>query len=131
MVASDRPTSRQERREWWRRQLCRQQTENVSVTDFCRQLGVSISTYYYWKKRVHVVSTSLPARVVAERPSRPLAAAASFVPVSLVDRRASTHLEIELANACFVRLEGVVDSSLLQAAIVAAGQLHGSGRGVE
>jgi hypothetical protein len=131
MVASDRPTSRHERREWWRRQLSRQQSENVSVTDFCRQLGVSITTFYYWKKRVHVVSPSLPARVVAERPLRPLAVAASFVPVSLVDRRASTHLEIELANACFVRLEGVIDSSLLQAAIAAAGQLRGSGRGVE
>lgn len=131
MVASDRPMSRQERREWWRRQLCRQQSENVSVTDFCRQLGVSITTFYYWKKRVHVVSSSLPAQVVAERPSHPLAVAASFVPVSIGDRRASTHLEIELANACFVRLEGVIDSSLLQAAIVAAGQLHGSGRGVE
>jgi hypothetical protein len=103
----------------------------VSVTDFCRQLGVSITTFYYWKKRVHLVSSSLPARVVAELPSRPLAVAASFVPVSLVDRRASTHLEIELANACFVRLEGVIDSSLLQAAIAATGQLRGSGRGVK
>jgi hypothetical protein len=131
MVASDRPTNRHERREWWRRQLSRQQSENVSVTDFCRQLGVSITTFYYWKKRVQLVSSSLPARVVAELPSRPLAVAASFVPVSLVDRRASTHLEIELANACFVRLEGVIDSSLLQAAIAAAGQLHGSGRGVK
>ena len=131
MVASDRPTSRHERREWWRRQLSRQQSENVSVADFCRQLGVSITTFYYWKKRVHVVSSSLPARVVAERPSRPFGAAASFVPVSLVDRRADTHLEIELANACFVRLEGAIDPSLLEAAITAAGQLHGSGRGAE
>ena len=55
MVASDRPTIRHERREWWRRQLSRQQSENVSVTNFCRQLGVSISTFYYWKKRAHLV----------------------------------------------------------------------------
>jgi hypothetical protein len=54
--------------------------------------------------------------------------AAIFVPVSLVDRRAG-HLEIELANACVVRLEGAIDPSLLQTAIVAAGQLDGSGRG--
>ena len=64
-------------------------------------------------------------------PVAPLGAAASFVPVSLVDRRADTHLEIELANACFVRLEGAIDPSLLEAAITAAGQLHGSGRGAE
>jgi hypothetical protein len=60
-----------------------------------------------------------------------LASATSFVPVSLVDRRVGTHLEIELANACFVRLEGAIDPDLLQAAIAAAGQFNGSGRGVD
>ena len=78
MVASDRPTSRHERREWWRRQLSRQQSENVSVSDFCRQLGVSITTFYYWKKRVQVVSPSLPARVVAERPLRDVGCGREF-----------------------------------------------------
>jgi hypothetical protein len=60
-----------------------------------------------------------------------VATAAHFVPVSLVDRRAGTYLEIELANACVVRLEGVIDSSLLQAAITAAGQLDGTSRGAD
>ena len=131
MVADDRPTSRKERREWWRRQLARQQSGNVRVTDFCRQLGVSITTFYYWKKRVHEVSPALPGRVVLESPSRSSATAASFVPVSIIDRRAGTHLEIELANACFVRLQGEINPSLLQAAIVAAGQLNGSSWGVD
>ena len=131
MVAHGRPTSRHERREWWRRQLARQQSANLSVTDFCRQLGVSIATFYYWKKRVYEVSSPSPGPVVAERTSRPLAMAADFVPVSLVDRRANTHLEIELANACIVRLEGVIDSSLLQAAITATGQLDGTSRGAD
>ncbi len=103
----------------------------MSVTDFCRQLGVSITTFYYWKKRVHEVSSASPGRVVVESPARRLATAASFVPVSIIDRHAGTHLEIELANACFVRLEGEIDPSLLQAAIVAAGQLNGSSRGVD
>jgi hypothetical protein len=131
MVADDRPASRKERREWWRRQLARQQSGNVPVTDFCRQLGVSITTSYYWKKRVHDVSSPLPGRIVVESPARRLATAASFVPVSIIDRRAGTHLEIELANACFVRLEGEIDPSLLQAAITAAGQFDGSSRGVD
>ena len=127
----DRPTSRQERREWWRRQLSRQQSANVSVTDFCRQLGVSVTTFYYWKKRIHDAPSSGPGQVTAKRPSPTVSMAANFVPVSLVDRRAGTHLEIELANACVVRLEGAIDPSLLQAAIIAAGQLDGSGRGVD
>jgi hypothetical protein len=131
MVASTRPASHQERRDWWRRQLTRQQSANVSVADFCQQLGVSVTTFYYWKKRIHEVAAHAPGQSAVESPSHTVAAAAHFVPVSLVDRRAGTHLEIELANACIVRLEGVIDSSLLQAAITAAGQLDGTSRGAD
>jgi hypothetical protein len=131
MVASTRPTSRQERREWWRRQLTRQQSANVSVADFCQQLGVSVTTFYYWKKRIHEVAAHAPRQSAVESPSHTVATTAHFVPVSLVDRRAGTHLEIELANACIVRLEGVIDSLLLQAAITAAGQLDGTSRGAD
>ena len=38
-------------------------------------------------------------------------------------------LEIELTNACVLRLKGVIDPSLLQAAIMAAGRLDGSREG--
>jgi hypothetical protein len=48
------------------------------------------------------------------------------VPVSIVDPDAGTHLEIELANACVVRLLGSLSPRLLGAAIKAAGQLDGS-----
>ena len=131
MVASTRPTSRQERREWWRRQLTRQQSANLSVADFCQQLGVSVTTFYYWKKRIHEVAAHSAGLSALKFPSNTVATAAHFVPVSLVDRRAGPHLEIELANACIVRLEGVIDSSLLQAAITAAGQLDGTSRGAD
>ena len=53
----------------------------------------------------------------------------NFVPVSVIDPGAGTVLEIELTNACVVRLRGVIDPPLLQAAITAAGQLDGSGQG--
>jgi hypothetical protein len=101
----------------------------MSVTDFCRQIGVSITTFYYWKKRIPEVASHSPRQVAAESPFRPVTTAASFVPVSLADLGAATQLEIELANACVVRLKGAIDPSLLQAAINAAGQLHGSRRG--
>jgi len=131
MVAFSRPTNRQELREWWRRQLARQQSTNLSVTDFCRQLGVSVTTFYYWKKRIPEIASHTPGQIASESPSRPVTTATSFVPVSLVDRNAGTQLEIELANACVVRLKGAIDPSLLQAAINAAGQLHGSRRGAK
>ena len=56
-------------------------------------------------------------------------ASANFVPVSILEPAASTELEIELTNACVVRLKGVIDPPLLQAAIMAAGQLDGSREG--
>jgi hypothetical protein len=56
-------------------------------------------------------------------------AAAPFLPVSIVDPDAGTHLEIELANACVVRLRGPLNPPLLRAAIKAAGQLDGSRQG--
>jgi hypothetical protein len=130
MVGSDQPTSREERREWWRRQLFRQQAEKISVTEFCRQLGIHFTTYYYWKKRVNEAPSSKPGQMIVRPPAPPASIAATFVPVSLVGRRADAHLEIELANACVVRLEGAIDPSMLQAAIIAAGQLDGLGRRV-
>jgi len=57
-----------EQREWWRRQLSRRQSANLSVTEFCRQLGVSVTTFYYWKKRVHEAAPNVPGRVPAECP---------------------------------------------------------------
>jgi hypothetical protein len=129
MVGFNQPTSRQERREWWRRQLARQQAEKISVTEFCRRLGIHFTTYYYWKKRVHEAPSTKPGQMIVRAPVPPVRLVPSFVPVSLVDRRADAHLEISLANACVVRLKGAIDSSMLQAAIVAAGQVDGPHRG--
>jgi transposase-like protein len=128
-------TSHQSRLDWWRGQFQRHQKANLSVALFCRQLGVSVVTFYYWKRRVHEAdSGSDSSRVTQGQRSRnPITsghgAIPDFVPVSVLDPGASTVLEIELTNACVVRLRGTIDPPLLQAAIVAAGQLDGSGQG--
>jgi hypothetical protein len=134
MPTFNQPTSRDQRREWWRRQLARHESANLSVTEFCRQLGVTISAFYYWKKRVHEAPPILPGHVPAEFSSRRLTTTAgagpsSFVPVSILDSGADAQLEIELSNSCVLRLKGVIDPSLLQAAIMAAGRLDGSPEG--
>jgi hypothetical protein len=41
MVGFGPPASRQARREWWRRQIQRQQEGTLSIAEFCRRLGVS------------------------------------------------------------------------------------------
>jgi hypothetical protein len=134
MPPFSQPTSREQRREWWRLQLARQKAANLSVTEFCRQLGVSITTFYYWKKRVRGAQTILSRQVPGENSSGRLTPAAgvapsNFVPVSILEPTAGTQLEIELTNACVLRLKGVIDPSLLQAAIMAAGRLDGSREG--
>jgi hypothetical protein len=93
MVGYDRSASRQERREWWRRQLARQQSGNIPVTEFCRRLGIHVSMFYYWRNRLHDAPSSGPGQITPKRPSPPGSMDAKFIPVSLVDQRAATHLK--------------------------------------
>jgi transposase-like protein len=133
MVGFGPPASRQARREWWRRQIQRQKDGSQTVTEFCRRLGVSTVTFYAWKRRFRETSPAFPLN--SEKPSaRPVPAANSaptpaFLPVSIRDAGPDGQLEIELANACVVRLTGAVDPELLRIAIRVAGRLGGGGRG--
>ena len=132
MVGFGPPASRQARREWWRRQIQRQTEGSLTVAAFCRRLGVSTVTFYAWKRRFR---ESPPAPSVPEGasawPMREVngASTPAFLPVSILDAGAVGQLEIELANACIVRLKGTVDPELLRIAIHAAGRLGGDGRG--
>jgi transposase-like protein len=119
----------QARVNWWREQFQRQRKANLSVTDLCRQLGVSITTFYYWKKRVDEAPRDACSAVPDVRFSRHATPAATFIPISITEPGAGAELEIELTNACTIRLKGAIDPLLLQAAITAAGQLDGSGQG--
>ena len=121
MVGFGPPASRQARREWWRRQIQRQQEGSLTVAEFCRRLGVSTVTFYAWKRRFREAPPASPS--CPERPSaRPMpeangASTPAFLPVSILDAGAAGQLEIELANACVVRLKGAVDPELLRIAI--------------
>jgi transposase-like protein len=129
-MATTRPRkNHQSRVDWWRVQFQRQRNANLSVTDLCRQLGVSVTTFYYWKKRVDEAPPDARGVAPAIPASRHAAMAPNFVPVSIVDPGAGTQLEIELANSCVLRLKGVIDPALLQAAITAVGELDGSRQG--
>ena len=133
MLGFGPPASRQARREWWRRQIQRQKEGSLSVAEFCRRLGVSTVTFYAWKRRFSETSPGSP--VNPERPSaRPMpeangASTPAFLPVSILNAGAAGQLEIELANACIVRLKGAVDPELLRIAIRAAARLGSDGRG--
>jgi transposase-like protein len=133
MVGFGPPASRKARREWWRRQIQRQHDGSLTVAQFCRRLGVSTVTFYAWKRRFRETPPAVP--LVSERPSaRSMpesngASTPAFLPVSILDAGSAGQLEIELANACVVRLKGAVDPELLRIAIHAAGRLGADGRG--
>jgi hypothetical protein len=55
MAGTRNQTDRQSRLDWWRWQVQGQQTTNLTIADFCRQLGVSVPTFPYWKRRVRPV----------------------------------------------------------------------------
>ncbi len=127
MVGFGPPVSRHARHEWWRRQIQRQHEGSLTVAEFCRRLGVSTVTFYAWKRRLRESPSASP--LAPERPSaRPIpeangASTPAFLPVSILDAGAAGQLEIELANACVVRLKGAVDPGLLRIAIHAAGRI--------
>jgi hypothetical protein len=128
-VAIKPRTNHQSRVDWWRAQFQSQPKANLSVTDLCRQLGVSVTTFSYGKKRVDEAPPDACGRVPGVRPWQQATTAAHFVPLSIIKPEAGAELEIELTNACMVRLKGVIDPLLLQAAITAAGPLDGSRQG--
>lgn len=127
------PASQQARCEWWRRQIQRQEDGSLTVAEFCRRLGVSTVTFNAWKRRFREAPLASP--LVPERPSAlPMPEAngvstPAFLPVSILNAGAAWQLEIELANACVVRLKGAVDPGLLRIAIHAAARLGGERRG--
>ncbi len=131
MLGFGPPANRQARHEWWRRQIQRQKDGRLSVAEFCRRLGVTTVTFYAWKRRFRAAPPSPP--LICERPS-PTANGAptpAFVPVSIVDAGPNGQLEIELTNACVVRLTGAVDPQLLRTAIRAAATVGRGGRGAD
>lgn len=135
MRASSLPSEQELRIEWWRRLVFRQQSTRVPLTQFCRQVGISPRKFSYWRQRLREIDADRSSAQVSQSGSSRSAGAvvrdtaATFMPVSIVDPAAATRLEVELPNGCAVRLTGSIDPGLLQAAISAAGQLNGAGRG--
>jgi len=129
------PVDRKARRHWWRRQIERQEQSHSTVAEFCRRSGVSPVTFYYWKRRFRDAQAEPAGTPPKAQPGAPAASGPGlsppFVPVSIVAPSAGTELEIELANACVVRLKGLIDTSLLQVVITAAGELDGSRQGAQ
>jgi hypothetical protein len=134
MFGNSLPKEQESRIEWWRRVIVRQQSAQIPLAEFCRQLGISTRKFYYWRQRLRDLDAASSGSQIIPSGSLQSATTVSgdddaFLPVSIIHRSTTTELEVELANGCLVRLKGSVDVGLLQAAISAAGELNGPGRG--
>ena len=49
----------------WRRQIQRQPKTNLTIADFCRQLGVRVPKFYYYMRRVQA-GLWTPSEPIAE-----------------------------------------------------------------
>ena len=133
MLGFGPPADRHARRQWWRRQIERQKTSRLTVAEFCRRESLTPVTFYSWKRRFQDAPV-VPAATGPRPQPKPLtranqAASPAFVPVTIVDTGSIGPLEIELGNACTLRIKGAVDPELLRVAIHAAGQFGISAQG--
>jgi len=94
------------KREAWQRRLVRYGARRLSVAEFCRQEGVSVQCFYYWKRRLGTGSA-------AGQP-------AAFVPVRIAPAP-SSGLEIELPNQAVVRVPAEIARERLVEIIQAVG----------
>ena len=104
------------KRSLWRQRLSRYARSNQTVAAFCASEGVSVPTFYQWKRKLAAVDAERDDR--AQRAS-PAWDAPTFVPVRI---EGSAVVEIELPNGARVRVPSG-DVGALSVAIAAVGRL--------
>ena len=65
---------KQSRAEFWRAQVCESEDFNGSATEFCRQRGLSLGPFYFWRKRIRAEGSSrfVPVEILPGEPARQL-----------------------------------------------------------
>jgi transposase-like protein len=124
MLGFGPPADRQARRQWWHRQIERQQHSRLSVAQFCHRYDLNPVTFYSWRRRFAIEAAGLTSPPPSSPTPRPPASfAPAFVPVSIATPPATGQLEIELGDAVILRLHGHVDPGLLRTAIRAVARI--------
>lgn len=80
----------------WRQRLDRFDCSSVSVARFCQREGISVASFYHWRKKLAAAADPLPA---GQRPPRPCA----FKPLSITATTTSPTIAVHLPGGA--RLE--------------------------
>lgn len=127
-----------EREQVWRERIEWQPWSGLTVAECCEEAGVSVASFYRWKKLL--TEPQGPRRLRSTRRTEVLASdrkkrASQFVPIALRD--SSTHpsppqtialshgssIRIELPNGVVIHVAGDLDGERLGDVIIAAGQI--------
>ena len=128
-----------EREQVWRERIEWQPWSGLTVAECCEEAGVSVASFYRWKKLL--TEPQGPRRLRSTRrtevqASGPEKRASQFVPIALRDFStspdppqsiASNHgnsMRIELPNGVVIHMAGDLDGQRLGDVIIAAGQIH-------
>jgi hypothetical protein len=105
MARSGRASS-EGREQFWRERIQRQQANGQSVREFCVEAGLSVPSFYWWRRELRIRDARCGA---GHRPR--------FVPVWVT--AASSVLEVVLGGGRVVRVGGGFDADHLRAVVAA------------
>ena len=132
-----------EREQVWRERIEWQQWSGLTVAECCKEAGVSVASFYRWKRlltepqgpqrgRSRRRSTLRPEVQASDQEKR----TSQFLPIALRDSSASPNapqsiasdhgssLRIELPNGVVIHVAGDLDGHRMGDVIIAAGQIH-------
>ena len=132
-----------EREQVWRERIEWQQRSGLTVAECCEAVGVSVASFYRWKKLLTEAQGVRQPRSMRRstqrtgvRASDPGNGASQFVPIALRDSSTSpgppqsiassrsNSLRIELPNGVVIHFGGDLNGQQLGDMIIAAGQIH-------
>ncbi len=88
-------------RQLWHLRLLRFQRGALSVADFCDREGVSVASFYAWKRRLHDHATAAAAPI-------------RFVPIHVVPPADRAPVELVLPSGLVLRLNADTDLAWLR-----------------
>ncbi|MEJ7593986.1 MAG: hypothetical protein WKF77_20800 [Planctomycetaceae bacterium] len=138
-----------EREQVWRERIEWQQWSGLTVAECCEEAGVSVASFYRWKKLLTEPQGSRRPRSTRKSTQRtevlasgPKKRTSQFVPIALRDSSASpgppqsiasdhgiasnhgNSMRLELPNGVVIHVAGDLDGQRLGDVIIAAGQIH-------
>ena len=128
-----------EREQVWREWIEWQQWSGLTVAECCEEAGVSVASFYRWKKML--TESQGPRRLRSTQRTKvqasgPKERASQFVPIALRDSSTShsppqsiasghgSSMRIELPNGVVIHVSDNLDAQRLGDVIIAAGQIH-------